>query len=630
MSNNNTLARQKAVMRPYAPMRVFAFATAVAVACSLIIGGAAYSGGAAHAADPDARAVKEEVVYAVLSAGGEPEAAYVVNSFKPYAPGTFTDYGDYSNATALSAPEPIGLNGDAVTFALGDSPFSYQGDMKDPSLPWLVSVSYYMDGAQLSAERLAGASGALEIRIETSPNPDIDEAYFENYLLQITVTLDGDKSRDVSAPDASVAASGSDRAVAFTALPGKDAGYTLTADVTDFEMGGIQFAALPFALSFELPDADDMTGDMDELVDAVGELNDGTAELSDGVSELDDGAAKFADGVSEIDDGTKKFADGVSELDDGAKKFADGASELDGGAKKFADGVSEIRGGVSGLSGGSSEFNNGLKKLNEGSDGLVNGSAAIGDGLKQLSGAMAPLSAGIDLSGLFAILPPGFEQTTTGAAVVAQLDALNSGLAGISEGLGALSQNYSTFHSGLEEYTGGVGRLAENYDRLHEALSRLSGGVSDMSAGMSELSKGTSDLAKGAAELNDGASELAKGAAELSGGTAEIAEGATELNDGTAELAKGASELSDGTAELYDGVSDMPGEIEKKIDEFAEDYDKSGYEPRSFTSPKNRDVTLVQFIFRTQEIKKPDEPKPADTKEEKPSFIERVISLFKR
>jgi X-X-X-Leu-X-X-Gly heptad repeat protein len=566
--NKNTRGSLEAITKPSASVRVFAFATVVAIAFVFISGGTlcnakAYAeGGGASGDEPamaprseqpettnltlapgGADASKEEIVYAVLAADGEPEAAYVVNNFRPSAPGTFTDYGDYSKVTALSAPESVSIDGDAVTFALGDSVFSYQGDMNVPSLPWLISVSYYVDGTQLSADELAGATGSLEIRVKTSPNPDVDSAYFDNYLLQTTITLDGDRCRNVSAPDASVAAAGSDKTVAFTALPGKNADYALTADVTDFEMNGMQFAALPFSMSFDLPDADEMTGDMDELVDAVGELNDGTAKLSDGVSELDDGAEKFSDGVYEID------------------------------------------GGVSGLSRGSSDFNKGLKKLDEGSAGLVSGSAVIGDSLKQMSESMAPLSSGIDLSGLFALLP-GFDQTPSGAAVIAQVNALNGGLSGISAGLGALSENYSAFHNGLTSYTDGVGKLSENYGKLDKSLSQLSDGVSDMAGGMSDLSKGASALAKGAAKL------------------------------------------SDGTAELYDGVSDMPAEVEKKIDEFAEEYDKSDYTQRSFTSAKNRNVSLVQFVFRTEEIKKPDEPAPEDEKIAKPTFIDRVLSLF--
>jgi X-X-X-Leu-X-X-Gly heptad repeat protein len=400
-----------------------------------------------------------------------------------------------------------------------------------------------MDGTELPADALAGMTGALEIRVKTSPNPGADKAYFDNYLLQITLTLDGDKCRNISAPDASVAAAGSDKAVAFTALPGAEAECALAADVTGFEMGGIQFAALPFAMSFDLPDADEMTGDMDELVDAVGELNDGTAELSDGASDLDDGAEKFADGVSDLDDG------------------------------------------ASGLSGGSSDFNKGLKKLDKGSAGLVSGSAVIGGSLKQMSAAMAPLSSGIDLSGLFAMLP-GFDQTPSGAAVIAQVDALNEGLGGISAGLGALSENYASFHKGLKSYTGGVGKLSKNYGKLDKALSQLSDGTSEMTDGISDLREGAS------------------------------------------ALAKGASKLSEGTAELYDGVADMPEEIQKKIDEFAKDYDKTNYKQRSFTSPKNKNTTLVQFIFRTEEIKNPEDPKPKDKAPEATSFIDRILSLF--
>jgi X-X-X-Leu-X-X-Gly heptad repeat protein len=522
------------------PLAAFALAGAIVIAGTFPSGPAyAVSAGAQQGAVAE----KEEVVYAVLSPDGAPESAYVVNRFRPSAPGAFTDYGDYAKATALSSATPVGVDGDAVTFKLGDAPFSYQGDVKEPVLPWIVDIGYRLDGEEISAESLAGADGALEIQIKTSRNPGADKIYYENYLLQISVTLDGDRCSNVSAPDASVASAGSDKTAAFTSLPGEDADFTLSADVTDFEMGGIQFAALPFTMAFELPDADEMTGDMDELVDAVDSLNDGTEELSDGASELADGVAKLDDGAGDIDKGAGRLA------------------------------------------GGSSGFAKGLKKLDEGGAGLAGASAAIGSGLKQMNDSMAPLSGGMDLSGLFAMIP-GFDQTPTGAAVIAQVDALNKGLAGISAGIGALSENYSSFHNGLTAYTDGVGELSDNYGKLDKSLSSLSGGISEM------------------------------------------ADGASELHKGTSKLAKGVSALHDGTAELYDGVSDMPDKVVEKIDEFAEKYDRSDYEPKSFASEKNSDVSLVQFVFRTEAIEKPDEAKPAEKAPEKTSFIDRLLALF--
>jgi X-X-X-Leu-X-X-Gly heptad repeat protein len=430
-----------------------------------------------------------------------------------------------------------------VTFALDDEPFSYQGDMEAPALPWLMNVGYRIGGEDMTAGELAGKSGALEIRITTAPNPAMDRAYYDNYLMQITVTLDGEKCANISAPDASVAAAGSDKTIAFTALPGKDADCTLKADVTDFEMAGIQFAALPFTMAFDLPDTDEMTGDMDELVDAVGELDDGTAELSDGVSELDEGVGDFTSGVSKMDKGAAKLADG------------------------------------------SSDFAKGLKKLDGGSEDLVSGSAVIGGGLKQMSDAAAQFAGGVDLSGLFAMVP-GFDKTPSGAAVIAQVNALNEGLAGMSAGLDALSQNYSSFHEGLVSYTDGVGKLSKNYGKLDKALTSLSDGISDM------------------------------------------ADGAADLRKGTSKLADGASELHDGTSELAGGVEDLPDKVKEEIDKFAADYDKSSYEPRSFASPKNKNVSLVQFIFRTAPIEKPEEPKPATEPPKETTFLSRLLSLF--
>ncbi|MDR1496175.1 MAG: hypothetical protein LBS67_04570, partial [Clostridiales Family XIII bacterium] len=462
---------------------------------------------------------------------------------RPSAAGEVTDYGDYSKATALSSIGAVTLDAGAVTIELSDEPFSYQGDLRSPELPWLVNAGYRLDGADVSAVELAGKSGALEIRIETSRNPAADRAYYDNYVMQITLTFDGDDCSNLRAPDASVANAGSDKTAAFTVLPGDDADVTVKADVTDFEMDGIQFAALPFSMAFDLPDAGEVTDDMDELTDAIGDLADGTAKLADGASELDGGVGEFEDGVSDVGDGAEKLA------------------------------------------GGSSDFAKGLKELDKGSAGLVSGSAVIGGSLNSMSEAMAPLSGGLDLSGLFAMLP-GFDETPTGAAVIAQVNALNKGLGEIHAGLGALAKNYSSFHGGLESYTGGVGTLSSNYGKLDESLSLLSGGLSEVSKGASTLSGGASELAKGADELADGASELA------------------------------------------DGVSDLPDKVQEKMDEFAKEYDKSDYEPRSFTSAKNREASLVQFVFRTGAIEKPEEAKPEEKTPEKTTFISRLLALF--
>lgn len=67
-------------------------------------------------------------------------------------------------------------------------------------------------------------------------------------MLQLTLTLDGGKCSQIEAKDAVVACAGENRTLAFTLLPGQEALYTVTAQVTDFSMAGLQIAGLPYTV----------------------------------------------------------------------------------------------------------------------------------------------------------------------------------------------------------------------------------------------------------------------------------------------------------------------------------------------------------------------------------------------
>ena len=45
--------------------------------------------------------------------------------------------------------------------------------------------------------------------------------FYENYMLQISITLDMDKSSDIQAPDAVLANAGKNKVAAYTVLPGR-------------------------------------------------------------------------------------------------------------------------------------------------------------------------------------------------------------------------------------------------------------------------------------------------------------------------------------------------------------------------------------------------------------------------
>ena len=192
-------------------------------------------------------------MYATLAATGSPEAVYVINRFDVEGAGTLVDHGDYSVVKNLTDGAEMVNEDGTVEVDVSEGVFYYQGTAAQAELPWNVALSYELDGRPVSPDDLAGASGALSIHVATTQNPAVDPAFYESFMLQVTFTLDGQTTSGIQADGATVAASGQDWTVAFTALPGRDGDFTLTAQVEDFSMAGAQIAALPYASVVEMP-----------------------------------------------------------------------------------------------------------------------------------------------------------------------------------------------------------------------------------------------------------------------------------------------------------------------------------------------------------------------------------------
>ena len=64
-----------------------------------------------------------------------------------------------------------------------------------------------------------------------------------------------------------------------------------------------------------------------------------------------------------------------------------------------------------------------------------------------------------------------------------------------------------------------------------------------------------------------------------------------------------------GTSELARSTRNLPDQMQSEIDQMVSEYDRSDFDPVSFVSPKNKRVDSVQFILKTESIKK-EEAKP--------------------
>ncbi|NLW79908.1 MAG: YhgE/Pip domain-containing protein [Ruminococcaceae bacterium] len=577
---------------------------------------------------------KEEVVYANLDFDGGVENAYVVNGFEVTTAGRLTDHGDYSAVSNLSTTGPLTQNGDAVAAEVDKGMFYYQGTLAAPELPWTFDIRYFLDGRQTDAAALAGQSGALEIRIASRQNAAAaNSSFYEDYMLQISVTLDTEKCSDIASDGATMAANGKSRVVSHTVMPGKDADITVTANVTDFTMGGIEIAGMPFAMNVDIPDTDELTGEMTTLADAidelntgVGKLNNGVVELNDGVGKLVNGSAEFAGGLNTLSGSSAQLTDGSAQINSALAKLAKELGKADGGDMGLEE-LAQLPAALREMAGGLSQVSAGMVQLKDGYQTMFATLDAAIMALPSLTeeelGAIGMLMAGLDdadptKAALARLLEAyGAGQVVLGTYVTADP---TTGMS-IQMGMGAVTTSLETMGGSLDTLAAGLNTMA---DSIETALSG-----NDMMDQLQQLAKGMKTLSEQYASFNDGLLQYTGGVAQMASGYGSLHSGLVSLQSGTNELAKGTRELYNGTTELADAVADLPDTIQLEVDKLLEDYDTSDFRQVSFTSAQNTNTTLVQFVLMTPAIAKPEaEADNTDTQAEQ-SIWDRFLDLFR-
>lgn len=596
-------------------------ATVAAMLLPVLFSGAALTQ-ETMAADEGVRSAdsREEAVYANLTTAGTVKDIYIVTTLHNSTAGIIAEHGNFTAIKNLTDTSALELADNYVAISAPAGDFYYQGDLKSTALPWQFNISYTLDGVVISPDDLAGKTGHVGITVATGRDSSLDAVFFDNYTLQISLTLDTAKCRNIIAPGATVVSAGSNKMVNFTVMPGKAGDFSIETDATDFEMAGIELTGIPMSIQLDPPDTGDMLSDLTELTDAIAELDNGIAKLSDGALELKSGAfdlkggsLAFASGVKQLDDNAAQLVSGSSQIKKGLTDIAtsmtappEGQQDLSS-IQQLPDGLLQLAGGVDGLSAGLSELQesfdaayNALKAAiteipdvvipeNE-LNSLYQSNPDKTDILDTLTGYYA---TGRQAKQTFSAVSPAFE------AVGPTLDQVIASAGQISGSLSATAGQIQTalnsddMFSQLGQLTAGLQSLSENYSAFHEGLAAFADGVSDLKTNYSGLDNGVAGLADGVSALYDGIDKTA-----------------------------------DGTSELSDAVGNLPEKTDEEISKLMDDYDKSDIAPVSFADTSNDNTVSVQFVMKTEKIEKPPVPAPAPEPKQTESLWTKFINLF--
>ncbi|WP_368482973.1 YhgE/Pip domain-containing protein [Bacillus sp. MRMR6] len=555
-------------------------------------------------------ASKDEVIYATLSSTGEQQEIYVVNVFDVVKAGTIVDYGAYSTLKNLSDLAEIQQQDTKLQFPAQKGKFYYQGNLKDAPLPWGIAVSYQLDGKDIKPADLAGKDGQVAITIRTTKNDGIDPVFFENYLLQISLTLDSRIYSNIEAPSGMLANVGKNKQVTFTAMPDQEGNFSLRAEATSFELQGIEMAAVPSSMSIDTPDIGEMTNEMGSLADAIKEINNGVAELRNGVSKLNDG-------VANLHKHSEQYQKGMSKLDQAS-------SELVGASVSIDHALTSINEALNG-SGTTKMDVSGLKDLPVGLSQMANG-------LNETAAGITTLRENYTVA--YNTLDSAMKNIPDYQISKEEIQALYASGAD-SEVLDKLVETYSTAQIAKGTYSAvkeGFAAVDPTLNMLSESISQMSNtltGISNgLSSSVSQLQAEMETLAIDYSQFHSGLVSYTKGVGELSASYKKLHSGMTELSGGTAKLEAGAGELHNGTDTLYNSTKNLPDQMQDEIDKMMGDYDKSDFKPVSFVSTDNEKINSVQFVIKTESIKiEEQEPKEKPVKETK-SFWTRLLDLF--
>ena len=254
----------------------------------------------------------DETMYVNLDYYGRVDKINVVKGVGLNGQTEFTDYGTYENVINMSnSIEPV-LGDGMVTWQLPEDQrgrFYYKCavDKGMMVLPWDFDVSYKLNGVPMDGDKLAGASGLIEINVKAEPNDNAGEYYRNNMMLMVAVPVDMSKCYSVEAEGSQTQNLGDTTAVVFTALPGEDGDYTVRIGTDSFETIGVIMAMVPGTVE-DLEHIKDLKEAKDTWQDAGDELYDSLEQMAKSVENMRQGVNQVRQGMDSAESARQKWS----------------------------------------------------------------------------------------------------------------------------------------------------------------------------------------------------------------------------------------------------------------------------------------------------------------------------------
>ncbi len=388
-----------------------------------------------HSSTAGTELQKDEVVYVMADAQGNTQKIIVSDCLKnANGDSTIKDASSLSDIVNVKGDESYTVDADGnLVWNANGSDIYYQGTT-DKELPVDVSISYELEGEEISPEDLVGKTGNVTIRFTYTNNEKTtvevngkEKEVYVPFAMISGALLPAEHFSDIEVTNGKVISEGDNNVVVGIAFPGlkdsinidslKDKAIDdeakekldeveipetveIHAYATDFEMNQTMTMAMSDLLSdLNLDDTLDIdtskiTDSMNELKDATQQLKDGSTELNDGMASLQEGAQTLADKSKDLDSGAGELVSGIGTLNEGAASLNSGADELNSGAASLKDGAASLNEGAATLNNGAGSLKDGISQVNSGAESLNSGAASLDSGIKTLQAGTGQLASG--------------------------------------------------------------------------------------------------------------------------------------------------------------------------------------------------------------------------------------------
>lgn len=384
----------------------------------------------------------DEAYYGTLDYYGALTEGGVVKSYRLNGASSVTDYGTYDEVVNMTDDTAASVGGGKVTFDLsGESTlpatFFFEGKTAQPyqDLPWTIGISYRLNGADASAEDLAGKTGLVEINVDINPNPSASDYYRNNLVLAGVAAFNADDIVSLEAEGAQVQLLGNLRTVMFLALPGETQHISIRVGSDSFSSDGLTFIAAPATVS-QISKITQLKQDKEKAEDSYNAICDSLDVVLNTMDGMSSSLSKAADGLDELNEARAAVSAEKSSVESSAKNAAYSLSA-------FAD---ELQPLISGIS----DANDALSAVQPELDTLSSDSTAVSADLETARSSIAAVQKDMEkiaaLSGEASSASAGAKQVIASsqldlASLSADLKTLRTALGTLQATLDAISVN---------------------------------------------------------------------------------------------------------------------------------------------------------------------------------------------